>query len=114
MNWGVINYATAAVPPGYVCSRCSAASSKLWRQYQTFLNHIELLCVDCAGADQHKDVSEMDADGRYVSEHGWRIDQIGWLVPAIPTEEGDTYWGYTSVPEAGVRWWRALPTRFVL
>ncbi len=36
-------------------------------------------------------------------------DQIGWLVPAVPTKEGDTYWGYTSVPQAGVKWWERLP-----
>lgn len=26
------------------------------------------------------------------------------------TEEGDTFWGYTSVPSDGVIWWKALPT----
>ena len=38
-----------------------------------------------------------------------RYDQIGWLVPAVPTEEGDTFWGYTSVPEPGCQWWYRLP-----
>lgn len=38
-----------------------------------------------------------------------RTDQIGWRVPAVPTEDG-TYWGYTSVPTPGVDWWRKLPT----
>lgn len=38
-----------------------------------------------------------------------RTDQIGWRVPAVPTQEGDTFWGYTSVPEDGCDWWRKLP-----
>ena len=44
------------------------------------------------------------------SEYG-RTCQIGWYVPAIPDEEGLGYWGYTSVPQEGIDWWQALPTR---
>lgn len=36
---------------------------------------------------------------------------IGWLVAAIPTEDGETYWGFTSVPQEGANWWNNLPTR---
>jgi hypothetical protein len=47
-------------------------------------------------------------------EYEWksqeRSDQIGWYVPAIPDMEGVGYWGYTSVPQAGIDWWRKLPT----
>lgn len=32
------------------------------------------------------------------------------MVPAIPNEDGN-FWGYTSVPEEGVKWWEELPTR---
>ncbi len=39
-----------------------------------------------------------------------RTDQIGWRVPAIPTEENNSYWGYTSVPGPGIDWWSHLPT----
>ena len=38
-----------------------------------------------------------------------QTDQIGWRVPAVPTEENDTYWGYTSVPQPGCDWWANLP-----
>lgn len=38
-----------------------------------------------------------------------RTDQIGWLVPAVPTKENDTFWGYSSVPENGCNWWDNLP-----
>lgn len=37
------------------------------------------------------------------------MNQIGRYVPAIPTEDGVGYWGFTAVPEAGIRWWRNLP-----
>jgi len=36
-------------------------------------------------------------------------DQIGWRIPAVPTEDGDTFWGYTSVPQDGCNWWARLP-----
>ncbi len=87
----------------YVCSKCKVEGVKLWRQYQTFANHIELMCASCAAPGV-----EVDAEGRCESEHG-RTDQIGsWMVPAVPV--GDTFWGYTSVPSQDVEWWRALPT----
>ena len=82
----------------YECGECGASGVKLWRQYQTFLDHQELFCQVCAEADQGKLLAD-----------GYSTDQIGWLVPAVPTAEGDTFWGYTSVPEDRCIWWRALP-----
>ncbi len=38
-----------------------------------------------------------------------QCDQLGGLCPAIPTVEGDTFWGYTSVPQDGCEWWYRLP-----
>jgi len=100
----------------YRCSNCGASGVKLWRQYQTFADCIELLCANCACTDQKKDVSKLDGEGRYEDEDlggGQRCDSIGWLVPACPVIEKDgrfeTYWGYTSVPQKDVDWWRALP-----
>jgi hypothetical protein len=56
-----------------------------------------LRCVACSEVEQ----------GRKLD---WGIgDQIGYRIPAVPV--GDTFWGYSSVPAAGVAWWRALPTR---
>ncbi len=93
----------------YECTQCGAKDCKLWRDYNAFLKHQELYCVTCAGKAQDKDVSSMDAEGYRESEYG-KTDQIGWLVPAVPTKEYDTFWGYTSVPQDLVDWWRALPT----
>lgn len=48
------------------------------------------------------------ADGHVQAPpHGG--DQIGWRIPAVPTADGQTFWGYSSVPEAGCRWWYGLP-----
>ena len=50
--------------------------------------------------------------GKLDTGDGFATDQIGWLVPAVPSEEGDTFWGYMSVPQAGCDWWDRLPTRW--
>lgn len=111
-NVAAFKYADNVAPAGYRCGGCGVAGCKLWRRYSTFLEHNDLRCCDCAGAKQMEDVTDIDADGcHYVAGSVHRTDSIGWRVPAVPTEEGDTYWGYTSVPDDGVRWWKALPTR---
>lgn len=103
-------YASGATPDDYKCEKCTANGCKLWRQYQSF--YIELLCVDCAGKDQKKDISSLNERGQIKSE-SWEgfTDQIGWLVPAVPAENNVSYWGYMSVPEDGCEWWRKLPNR---
>ena len=80
-----------------VCTVCGASGVRIWRPAQSWPDR--LLCFTCACADQHKDIVEMAAE---------KSDQIGWLVPAVPDGEG-SWWGYTSVPQAGVDAWHALP-----
>ena len=104
-------YSVAHVPSEYKCYKCGKHGVKLWRDYQTFLEGQELLCCVCAAESQQKDISSMDNDGRYAPKGTYRIDQIGWLVPAVPKEDGTTLWGYTSVPQAGVEWWKILPNQ---
>jgi hypothetical protein len=91
----------------YKCSKCGARGCKLWRQYQTIASAVDLLCAPCAEADQ-----------RPSNEPGWRSpfdkdegDQIGWLVPACPTDDGKTFWGYTSVPPEACNKWNGLPPK---
>ena len=103
-------YTERETPSNYICHNCGAGGCKLWREYQTFLNNQTLLCARCAAIDQKKDIAGIDAAGTYESSSGGRIDQIGWLVPAVPTEENNTFWGYTSVPQEGCEWWKNLPT----
>lgn len=94
-------YASGKRPASYRCKVCGAAACKLWRQYQTLADKATLLCIVCAELDQNMK-SAIETGGG---------DQIGWLVPAIPTEDGETFWGYTSVPPAGCDWWDRLPNR---
>lgn len=105
------SYASADAPPTYTCGGCGKHGVKLWRDYQTFLDYQTLRCADCAAANQGKDISTMQPSGSYSARDGMSTDQIGWLVPAVPTEENDTFWGYTSVPQAGCEWWARLPNR---
>lgn len=99
------SYADSGTPSGYVCG-CGASGVRLYREYQTFLNHQVLRCRRCA-REQYT-AAELKRWAAYKHPN----DQehcIGSLVAAVPTEEGDTYWGYTSVPQAGVEWWNRLP-----
>jgi hypothetical protein len=81
---------------GYTCSGCGAKGVQLWRDYQTFLDAQTLRCRACCEAHE----------GKSLRDGG---DQIGWSVPAAPTPDGSTFWGYSSAPMAAVDWWRALP-----
>lgn len=122
---GPVDYSSAVPPTEYHCGKCGAPGVKLWRDYQTFLNHQSLLCADCACAEQNNGkrtfVVAAGEEGRAIvsvtytpDKHGMNgpiSDQIGWRVPAVPTPDGSTYWGYTSVPLDGVTWWKRLPIR---
>lgn len=104
----VRQYAAREVSAGYVCSACGAAGVKLWRQWNTMADHVQLLCAACAAPGV-----TVDQDGKIPfivrgMDLG-RTDQLdSGLAPAVPV--GDTFWGYTSVPQDGVDWWRSLPT----
>ena len=39
-----------------------------------------------------------------------KTNQIGSLLPAVPTQENDTFWGYGAVPDQGWIWWENLPS----
>lgn len=93
----------------YRCAVCGAANCKLWREPAVFASHVVLRCAPCAARQADKDISTLDATGKRDSEHG-KTDQIGGWLPAVPTEDGSTYWGYTSVPDEGCKWWRDLPS----
>ena len=97
------------VPRGYKCSMCNRSGIKLWRHYNTFMVYQELFCADCAM--KHENINgTIDEEGK-IKDCDLTGTVIGHLVPAIPTEECDTFWGYTSAPIRGVRWWKNLPTK---
>lgn len=91
----------------YRCGKCKAVDLKLWRGVHgcELDGGAKLLCARCLAPEV-----EVDADGRAPCDilSGEKTDQVEGGLPAIPTD--DTFWGYSSVPTADVRWWRALPT----
>lgn len=103
----------------YTCSSCGATGIKLWRDYNTCASAVDLKCAECATPDQvayeaknynntnREALGALDDDGAFTFRNG---DQLGGLVPAVPTAEGNTFWGYSSVPDEEVEWWHALPT----
>jgi hypothetical protein len=107
------DYSLPHAPPQYRCCKCNAHGCKLWRYSAT--SCIELHCCLCIGKEKHIDVSSINDNGMVrVNDRTigiYRTDQIGGYVPAVPDEDGESFWGYTSVPDAGVNWWRRLPSR---
>lgn len=107
-----VDYSQPTTPAEYKCGTCQKTGVKLWREYNTVAP--VLRCALCAAQEQHEDIRDMDADGCHTSTLiRDRTDQIGDYVPAVPDEEGIGFWGYTSIPAAGVRWWRALPLKMM-
>lgn len=94
----------------YNCDSCGATGGKMWRQYQCFSPWVfcwSCLKEDRKGAEQLKD-EDIRPDGTtwsvFANEYTY---EIAGLVPAIPCDEG--WWGYSSVPDADIRAWEALP-----
>lgn len=89
--------------PGYRCRECDATGCKLWRVGAS--SCIRLWCLPCA---------EKASNARLIFGTQFSTDQLyndGLnLVPAVPSPDGEEWWGYTSVPEDRVEWWQALPT----
>ena len=94
--------AVGNLPMPYFCADCSVGAVKLWRPYQTFLHHVRLLCRICSEREQADSIKSL---GRRYRDGG---DQIGWRVPAVPTNDG-TFWGYASTPLGSWSWWADLP-----
>lgn len=98
-------------PIPYECCDCGVEGVKLWREYNTFLENQSLKCRTCsekeAAPARERRRHENPAAAKLMDEMD--TDTIGWRVPAVPTEDGSTFWGYTSVPEGRALWWYALP-----
>lgn len=110
-------YVSGETPETYKCQVCGAKRVKLWRKYQTFVQDNTLICASCLSRMQKKDgfvpiFRDTKHGARWTKPAGSCLqesDSIGNFVPAVPTEENDTFWGYTSVPQAGCQWWNQLP-----
>lgn len=104
MTISSFKYLSGSVPAGYICEDCMIFGVRLYREYNTFMDHQHLRCRSCAMKNQLKGDKELDDAFGSNKEHS-----IGWLVAAVPTECGESFWGFTSVPDDGVKWWDGLP-----
>lgn len=108
-NVGIVDYKQAP-PDGYHCQFCGVRGVKLWRMSAS--SCIEFHCLLCANKKE-KEITSPSKDGRRLVKFEYgairETDQIGSLVPAVPVPEGDTCWGYTSVPQEACEWWYGLP-----
>jgi hypothetical protein len=55
-------------------------------------------------------IAGIDDAGTRPNGRGGRTDQIGSYIPAVPTPDGEGFWGYTSVPDVDIEKWRAMRT----
>jgi hypothetical protein len=96
---------------GWYKCKCGKGGVKLWRLPHFARN--ELRCAACACADEGMDASAVGDDGRTEWPGGIHTDCVGSWIPAVPVsgDEPFSFWGYTSVPQAGVEWWHFLPTQ---
>jgi hypothetical protein len=92
-----------AAPAGYVCGLCNAENGKLWRLYNVFLDNQELTCKSCTEALDTSGPDDFDLEPALSSGH------LCGRICAVPTQDNTSFWGFTSIPEDGVVWWRALP-----
>ena len=106
-----MKYLSNKAPKKYACGACGAKGIKLWRDVCCCASQVDLRCASCMNC------GDVDEGGYFIhKQYGIKTDQcttdeLGSMVPAVPTECEDTYWGYTSVPDDGVRWWRSLPNK---
>lgn len=106
-----IDYASTTVPTTYACKPCGAHGCKLWRLYGASLKRPELTCFDCTFKAEGKDLRWLEECARRLDWKDNRAIEIGQRIPAVPMAAGDFFWSYGIVPDAGIAWWRALPTR---
>ena len=104
-----MKYLSPYTPVKYKCGKCGAFGVKLWRDMTFFASSVDLRCASCL------DQGEVDAQGYFNGKYGKTdqcdTDELGSMLPAVPTEDEESYWGYSSVPQAGVLWWRNLPNQ---
>ncbi len=91
------SYTSGTTPDAYVCSACSASGVRLYRRYCS--SHVELTCTECTQKEQGEPLAQAD-------------HSCGWRVAAVPLEaDPNEWWGYTSTPPKGWKWWDQLPVK---
>lgn len=91
----------------YSCDTCDCNDCKLWRPSHVFANEVKLICWRCLEAKGYK-VNYGNPIGIHSSDQVYDPKLGGSWVPAVPDIDGN-WWGYSSVPEWWVNWWKYLP-----
>lgn len=91
--------------PEYKCSNCGKSGVKLWRTFWGF-NETCFQCT-CEREKIKPDAIEINKDGTHLTD-SILTDQVGWSVPAVPSDSG-IFYPYSSVPEDKIKWWQELP-----
>lgn len=93
----------------YRCADCGAEGVRLYRPYSVMLSGVVLRCTACT---RKKEGDSVEFDPACPDSIGWSVA----AVPCIRSAEGPIYydlrgsfWGFTSIPDDGVAWWRGLP-----
>ncbi len=95
MNVGQVDYTSSVAPDLYRCTECGRQGCRLWRKYGSYPR--ALRCLDCCDAKP----GDIGPRGQLTA---------GDMVPAIPTDDGSTFWGFWSAPPEAKEWWNRLPT----
>lgn len=96
---------------------CDVHGVKLWRMSNSF--SIEFRCFTCACIQEKVDAIPSE-DKKGVMKAPFHAngntalprvqsDQIGSLVPAVPSPDGTSCFSYGNVPAEGCQWWWGLP-----
>jgi len=91
-------YFTTVTPVGYSCGPCGKTQVRLYRLPGGASCHktgFDLWCFRCAFFRKE------------TTWGGWEEHHLNDVLPAIPTEDGTTYW--TSPPDDAVLWWKRFP-----
>lgn len=106
-NISTVNYQKGIVPEDYKCDKCKCHGVKLWRENVGVASLTKLLCAECAEKSEKKGRGKNWQSSFKLGE-GY---QIGYLLPAVPVEGQNTYWGITSGPKTSWKWWHNLPVK---
>jgi hypothetical protein len=85
----------------YVCSTCPSKGCKLWR---TLEFPYSLFCATCA-LRQERETGVVGADGTLNGD-----EDIGRLMPAVPSSASTYHMSRVSGNEIAFHWWRTLPS----
>jgi hypothetical protein len=95
----------------YKCCRCERELCKLWRKAHILSSPQDnqsqkLLCFSCIPNNFR--IRTIDPQGTFLGEDGIRTYMISNMLPAVPKDDGHSFWPFRDIPENLFRWWSLL------